>query len=459
VERAVLLGSGGEMPTGRRETCAALLRDGEQAVLVDAGTGTRRLFTEPGLIASASRLDVVLTHFHADHVCGLVYLNMTGLPLVVWGPGQALYGHATADILRRFVSPPLSAHPLEDLVEAVEELPVGGIDIGPFTVRTRRQDNHSDPTLGLRFGDEVTYCTDTGADPATAEFAAGARVLCHEAWFEVDPDEDQAAHCSAPQAGRLARAAGVERLILIHLDPSLPDHSGVLAAARREFPSASLGEDGLEIWPAGDDPRRGGRDASREHPTSLEDVRGECEETLRVAAATLRRGDVPFVLGGSMASWARGGPLSHKDVDLFVKPVDAERALGLLATEGMRTEQPPEQWLFKAWNGHVLVDLIFEPIEGPVTDERIAAAEWLPVLGVWMHVASLEDVLVGRLLASSEQRLDFAGPVEIARALRERIDWAQVRRRTSESACAGGFFALLEGLGVISGDDARPGPA
>jgi ribonuclease BN (tRNA processing enzyme) len=250
VERAVLLGSGGEMPTGHRETCSALLRQGDSALLVDAGTGVRRLVTDDGLLDSASRIDVVLTHFHMDHVCGLLYLNVIDLPLVVWGPGRALYGCPTGEILQRFISPPLSAHPVDELADAVEELPVGRLDIGPFTVHTRRQDNHPQPTLGLRFGDELAYCTDTGAEQATADFVRGTRVLCHEAWFEQDED-GQDAHCSAPGAARLARRAGVERLVLIHLDPTLDDHSGVLGAARAEFPATVLGQDGLDVWPVG----------------------------------------------------------------------------------------------------------------------------------------------------------------------------------------------------------------
>jgi ribonuclease BN (tRNA processing enzyme) len=248
VDRAVLLGSGGEMPTGRRETCAALLRHDDRALLVDAGTGARRLATDDGLLDGARQLDVVLTHFHMDHVCGLLYLSTVDLPLVVWGPGNALYGQPTTQILERFIGPPLSAHPLADLADAVEELPVGELEIGPFALRTRRQDAHSDPTMALRFGDDLVYCTDTGGEDETAGFASGARVMCHEAWFAADPDEDcKPAHCSAPYAARLARAARVERLVLIHLDPSLPDHEGVLAAARAELPESVLGEDGLEL--------------------------------------------------------------------------------------------------------------------------------------------------------------------------------------------------------------------
>jgi Nucleotidyl transferase of unknown function (DUF2204) len=197
----------------------------------------------------------------------------------------------------------------------------------------------------------------------------------------------------------------------------------------------------------------------------LQAIHGQLEATLRLAAATLRCCEVPFMLGGSMASWARGGPLSRKDIDLYVKPEDAERALEALVGAGMQAELPAEQWLLKARHEDVLVDLIFDPLEAAVTDERIASADWMPVLSVWMRVVPLEDVLVGRLLALSEQRLEFGGLVEIARALRERIDWSNVRSRTDGSACAAAFFALLEGLGVIeplgrrsaSGDAAPPG--
>src|SRR5947208_1259861 len=84
-------------------------------------------------------------------------------------------------------------------------------------------------------------------------------------------------------------------------------------------------------------------------------------ETLKVAVATLRDAGVPFALGGSLAAWARGGPRPHNDLDLMVKPGDAERALEALTEAGMRPEKPPEEWLFKAWHDGVLIDLIFEP--------------------------------------------------------------------------------------------------
>src|SRR3954447_13343773 len=85
------------------------------------------------------------------------------------------------------------------------------------------------------------------------------------------------------------------------------------------------------------------------------------EATLKRTVAALREADVPFLLGGSLASWARGGPETRHDLDFVVKRDDADRALEALAEQGMRPERPPEEWLYKAWDGEVCVDLLFEP--------------------------------------------------------------------------------------------------
>src|SRR5215217_2272817 len=147
-------------------------------------------------------------------------------------------------------------------------------------------------------------------------------------------------------------------------------------------------------------------------------------DTLRKAAAALREAGVPFALGGSLACWARGGPEVTNDLDLIVRPQDADAALEALAAAGMRPERPPEEWLYKAWDGDVMIDVIFQPTGlPPITRELIDEAEVMSVLAIAMPVMSIEDVLTGKLLSLSEQRLDYAPVVEIARALRESIDW------------------------------------
>ena len=52
--------------------------------------------------------------------------------------------------------------------------------------------------------------------------------------------------------------------------------------------------------------------------------------TLRRSVALLREAGIPFIVGGSLAAWARGGPEVTNDLDLMVRPSDAERVLELL---------------------------------------------------------------------------------------------------------------------------------
>src|SRR5919202_1912440 len=128
--------------------------------------------------------------------------------------------------------------------------------------------------------------------------------------------------------------------------------------------------------------------ASDEQPFS------DIESTLKKTAAALRAADVPFLLGGSLASWARGGPETRHDLDLVIKPEDVERALAALEEAGLRIDDPPEEWLVKAWDGDTLVDLIFHPKGTPVDDALIARGEVMSVLSMEMRVMALEDVLV-----------------------------------------------------------------
>jgi Nucleotidyl transferase of unknown function (DUF2204) len=175
----------------------------------------------------------------------------------------------------------------------------------------------------------------------------------------------------------------------------------------------------------------------------------EIVESMKKAAGALREAGVPFVLGGSFAAWARGGSSSDHDVDFLVKPEDAERAVEVLEGVGMRIEQPPEGWLLKAWDGDVLVDVIFEPATGPVTDDVIERADEREVLSTRMRVMALEDIMATKLLALDETHLDFSAPLDIARPLREQIDWDEVRERTKASPYAKAFFTLVEELGIV----------
>lgn len=240
----VLLGSGGWLPTSRRETCCALFRDGAKALLVDAGTGLSRLVEQPELIAGVERLEIVLTHFHLDHVIGLSYLPALALPAppTLWGPGRHLYDTPTEAVLGRLLGAPLFALAPRDLLAAVREVPEGSFSAAGIEIDTRTQRRHAHPTVALRIGDDATYCTDTAFDPENALFAQGTRVLLHEAWHALDTCED-AGHTAAGEAARLAGLAGVGALVLIHVNPLLDDETALEHAARARFEVSEVGRD------------------------------------------------------------------------------------------------------------------------------------------------------------------------------------------------------------------------
>jgi hypothetical protein len=176
-------------------------------------------------------------------------------------------------------------------------------------------------------------------------------------------------------------------------------------------------------------------------------------QTMKHAAAALREADIEFMLGGGLAVWARGGPPTDHDVDFYLREVHAAQGIEALVAAGLRPEHPPEEWLYKAYDGDVLVDLIFRPAGGPIDDEHFARATWLEVGAQSLLVASIDDVLVTKLLALTEQSPDYGPVLQVARALREQIDWSFVRSRSEISPFAQAFFTLIEGLGIVSRED------
>ena len=172
-------------------------------------------------------------------------------------------------------------------------------------------------------------------------------------------------------------------------------------------------------------------------------------ETMKTAAAAFREHDIPFMLAGSLASWARGGPETSHDLDFVVKPEDAERALEALEKAGMKPERPPEEWLYKAWDGDVLVDIIFQPSGLTPDDDLLSRAERLNVMSMELPVMAIEDVMVTKINALTEHSLRYEGLLEMSRALREQIHWEKVRERANDTPFARAFFVMLDGLGIV----------
>ena len=216
-----------------------------------------------------------------------------------------------------------------------------------------------------------------------------------------------------------------------------------------EVADGGNGQDGHRTWVPGSgfDVPPDGYHARMSYTPS--DVFPDLIETMKKAAATLREAEIQFLLGGGLAAWARGGPPTDHDVDLLLRERDAMRALEALEAAGLRPERPPEGWLLKAWDGDILVDLIFHPAGGPVDDDYFERATWLEVMAQPMLVASIDDVLVTKLLAMSEQSPDFRPVLEMARSLREQIDWDSVRAQVDSEPFGAAFITLTERLRIL----------
>ena len=175
-------------------------------------------------------------------------------------------------------------------------------------------------------------------------------------------------------------------------------------------------------------------------------------DTMKRACAALDDAGVPAMLGGGLATWARGGPPTDHDVDFYLR--EERRSARARGARGDRDDHldaargMAAQGARRSHDESVLVDLIFRPAGGPIGDEHFQRATPMELMAQPVLVASIDDVLSTKLMALSEQEPDFRAVLEIARSLREQIDWAYVRRRTETSPFAAAFFTLVESLDI-----------
>lgn len=180
--------------------------------------------------------------------------------------------------------------------------------------------------------------------------------------------------------------------------------------------------------------------------------------TLTRVVNTLLAAEIPFAVAGGCAVYARGGPPSDHDVDIFVKPADVGRACWALTDAGLRTVDPAEDWLTKAYDGDTLVDLIFRPNYRPVNDALLGRTTWMRIGPTAAPVVSGTDLMIDKLMVLDPHRLDLTGLLRIARGLREQVDWPRVREETEMSPYARAFLGLLDDLGVSNKGDMMTDP-
>jgi phosphoribosyl 1,2-cyclic phosphodiesterase len=260
--RVTLFGTRGSVPAPGPETTrhggntpSVEVRGGDGTVLVlDAGTGIRRLGAQ--LPSDLTRIDVLLTHLHMDHIQGLGFFGPLYRPDVevhIWGPASSMLPLEAR--LSRYLSPPLFPVHLCDLPNITcHEVPRPAFEVGAFRIETELV-CHPNPTVGYRIEEQgriIAYLPDH--EPALCvgngrwlepewtsghDLAAGADLLIHDAQFT---DEEYVrrvgwGHSAYRHAFEFAARVGAKEVVLFHHDPSHDDNTleHLLDDAVRQF--------------------------------------------------------------------------------------------------------------------------------------------------------------------------------------------------------------------------------
>lgn len=238
------IGTSSCVPAVGSETASFVINETH---LVDTGwytaLGMRRYGLDPLRLES-----IVLTHVHQDHYLGLAGLLFTiGLrgpkgpsaqPLSILGPGEYLEQvvDAAFEYLQLLRFPELRVDYVLAPLRGGESYQVDGLQLDTCAANHVSGKGNPEPALAYKVAERTTGATfafsgDTSFHPPLADFAKGVPLLIHDG-----------AHSSAREAARIAKMAGVERMLLIHYSPSVGE--SLLAEAREIFPNTDLVRDG-----------------------------------------------------------------------------------------------------------------------------------------------------------------------------------------------------------------------
>jgi len=256
---------------GGNTSCVCVTGEQGTLLVLDAGTGIRSLGAK--LAPSVTRVDILLTHLHMDHVQGLGFfapLYRPGFDVHIWGPASATLSLQAR--LMRYLSPPLFPVHLSELPcnLSFHAVPCGSVEIGEFQV-VAEMVCHPGPTVGYRIraanGKVLAYMPDhepalgNPAFPSLprdwtsgASLATGANLLIHDSQYRgiEYPRYVGWGHSSLIHTIDYARLCEVDHLISFHHDPNHTDSdidemlSESIAATRPGF-TVTAGREGAEF--------------------------------------------------------------------------------------------------------------------------------------------------------------------------------------------------------------------
>jgi len=221
---------------GGNTSCVQLTLSDGTIVALDAGTGIRGMGL--ALPHEGTRVNILLTHLHLDHIQGLMFFAPAFRPnseMVIWGPESP--EASLQDRIARYISAPLSPVEMRELPCDVSFRDAPHVEwrIGPATVRAASV-THRGPTLGYRITDgDTSLCYIPDHEPGLGvqlaeddpdwisgfELARGASLLFHDCQYSDQeyPHHVGWGHSRLSDALAFARRTEPERLMLFHHDP------------------------------------------------------------------------------------------------------------------------------------------------------------------------------------------------------------------------------------------------
>lgn len=152
----------------------------------------------------------------------------------------------------------------------------------------------------------------------------------------------------------------------------------------------------------------------------------------RVLGALAEAG-VPVMVGGGFAFAQYTGVQRYtKDLDIFVRPSDAEWTLDVIAEAGFRTEMVAPHWLGKAYaENDGFIDIVFSSGNGVavVDDEWLDNADEAEILGVPARLTPVEEMIWSKAFVLERERYDGADVTHLIRARGKGLDWERLFRR------------------------------
>lgn len=168
------------------------------------------------------------------------------------------------------------------------------------------------------------------------------------------------------------------------------------------------------------------------HDHNLSDL-SNLNKILFTTIETLENNSIAYALIGGVAVNSLGRPRVTHDIDLFVRPDDAEQVLHVLEERGFASQKRDPYWLFKAWSDDILVDVIFKSSGDIYFDEEVRShVRRVPYLGRYVNAISPEDFIVIKAAAHQEHNPHHWHDA-LAVLKQGNLDWEYLLRRAKHA--------------------------